>query len=299
MINKILTYFPNSVTRDFPPADPSSVYHWFKETEKGSKWIGIPQESIPDTQLELLKVLFHYVRSDDQSNLDGKALAWRQFLFSKGSIPPSESSEARFIQFRILDADTDQKDLLEALKGFLPDHLIIFEQASYGVLVEEKRGLPSTLEELESIASTFESDFFTKIVFYTGKFQPISEGLPGFFEHEQKLFFEVMGIDNRTRVFTFEKTSPLLLATNLPDVLADILEKTIIPAFDEDRELMATIKVFLENNSNVSHAAKKLYIHRNTLQYRIDKFTERTGISLKDFDSAVMVYLACLYAGKR
>jgi DNA-binding PucR family transcriptional regulator len=58
--------------------------------------------------------------------------------------------------------------------------------------------------------------------------------------------------------------------------------------------MYSSIKVFLENNLNASLTAKKLYIHRNTLQYRIDKFIDKTGIQLKDFYGAYTVFLACL-----
>ena len=63
--------------------------------------------------------------------------------------------------------------------------------------------------------------------------------------------------------------------------------------------MYATIKVFLENNLNASLTAKKLYIHRNTLQYRIDKFIDKTGIQLKDFYGAFTVFLACFFLNKK
>jgi DNA-binding PucR family transcriptional regulator len=48
---------------------------------------------------------------------------------------------------------------------------------------------------------------------------------------------------------------------------------------------------------NVSLAAKKLYLHRNTLQYRVDKFIEKTGIDIKHFGNAVSIYLALMIDG--
>ncbi len=61
-----------------------------------------------------------------------------------------------------------------------------------------------------------------------------------------------------------------------------------------DKELIESIKVFFQCNLNVSLAAKQLYLHRNTLQYRIDKFIEKTGLNIKTFEGAVAVYLAFL-----
>ncbi|MER2142109.1 MAG: helix-turn-helix domain-containing protein, partial [Priestia megaterium] len=47
-------------------------------------------------------------------------------------------------------------------------------------------------------------------------------------------------------------------------------------------------------NLNVSLAAKKLYMHRNSLQYRIEKFIDRTHLDIKHFTGAVSAYLAIL-----
>jgi len=45
---------------------------------------------------------------------------------------------------------------------------------------------------------------------------------------------------------------------------------------------------------NVSETAKKLYIHRNTLLYRLDKFKQETGLDVRTFNDAVLVKIALL-----
>jgi carbohydrate diacid regulator len=59
-------------------------------------------------------------------------------------------------------------------------------------------------------------------------------------------------------------------------------------------EMMRTIEVFFENNLNLSEAARKLYIHRNTLVYRLEKVQKATGIDLRAFDEAVSFRLMTL-----
>lgn len=61
-----------------------------------------------------------------------------------------------------------------------------------------------------------------------------------------------------------------------------------------DSEMMQTLEAFFAENCNVSDTAKRLYIHRNTLLYRLDKFKQETGMDVRDFDSAVLVRLAIL-----
>ncbi|TCS81814.1 PucR family transcriptional regulator [Tepidibacillus fermentans] len=54
-----------------------------------------------------------------------------------------------------------------------------------------------------------------------------------------------------------------------------------------DPEIEETIRVFLEENLNMSETARRLFIHRNTLQYRIDKVKQQTGLDVKQFHDAM------------
>lgn len=61
-----------------------------------------------------------------------------------------------------------------------------------------------------------------------------------------------------------------------------------------NEEMIHTIEVFFENNLNLSEAARKLYIHRNTLVYRLEKVQRITGFDLREFDDAVTFKLMML-----
>lgn len=68
-------------------------------------------------------------------------------------------------------------------------------------------------------------------------------------------------------------------------------KKMILKQFYEDAEFLNSMKVFIEKNQNTSEAAKALYLHRNTLINRIDKFYRVTGFDLKKFEDAAIIYL--------
>lgn len=68
-------------------------------------------------------------------------------------------------------------------------------------------------------------------------------------------------------------------------------KKMILKQFYEDEEFLHSMKVFIEKNQNTSEAAKALYLHRNTLINRIDKFYRVTGFDLKKFEDAAIIYL--------
>ena len=56
---------------------------------------------------------------------------------------------------------------------------------------------------------------------------------------------------------------------------------------DFDEETLTTIYKFFENNLNVSETSRQLYIHRNTLVYRLDKLQKSTGLGLRVFEDAI------------
>ncbi|MBQ9464145.1 MAG: helix-turn-helix domain-containing protein, partial [Lachnospiraceae bacterium] len=61
-----------------------------------------------------------------------------------------------------------------------------------------------------------------------------------------------------------------------------------------DAETLATINKFFENNLNVSETSRQLYIHRNTLVYRLDKLETQTGLDLRVFEDAITFKIALM-----
>ncbi len=61
-----------------------------------------------------------------------------------------------------------------------------------------------------------------------------------------------------------------------------------------DSETIYTIQKFFENNLNVSETSRKLFVHRNTLVYRLDKIKKLTGLDLREFDDAIIFKVAMM-----
>ncbi|MBR2903985.1 MAG: helix-turn-helix domain-containing protein [Clostridia bacterium] len=62
----------------------------------------------------------------------------------------------------------------------------------------------------------------------------------------------------------------------------------------DDEEMVETAKEFLRNNLNVSEAARSMYLHRNTLTYRLDKIERATGLNIRIFSHAATFHLLSL-----
>ena len=63
---------------------------------------------------------------------------------------------------------------------------------------------------------------------------------------------------------------------------------------DFDNETLTTINKFFDNNLNVSETSRQLYIHRNTLVYRLDKLQKSTGLDLRVFEDAITFKIALM-----
>jgi hypothetical protein len=294
MLKKILSLYKNSVQFSEIPKQEPLQYHVFFD-EATDDCIGIPKTEISNQELRVLKALYQVI--EYQPAIENTTLGkWREFLLFDGPLPGNPSDhEYRLIQFHINGNDISQPEIEDALKGFFTEEtMIIWKNTTNGIVIEGKKQISLTEGELIAMSETLETDFYVKISFFVGKLYPFSTLLPSIFNQERKFFtFAVRNLSNQSRLFTYERVFPAYLATHLPQELTSQLPNEIFELFAGDQELHTTIKVFLENNLNASMTAKKLYIHRNTLQYRLDKFTEKTGIGLKDFYGAFTVFLAC------
>ena len=74
--------------------------------------------------------------------------------------------------------------------------------------------------------------------------------------------------------------------------LDEIFQKEGLEVLDE--ETLQTIDKFFENNLNVSETSRQLFVHRNTLVYRLDKIERLTGLDLRKFDDPVVFKVAVL-----
>ena len=74
--------------------------------------------------------------------------------------------------------------------------------------------------------------------------------------------------------------------------LNEVFKKNPIESQDDDT--LETIDRFFENNLNVSETSRKLYVHRNTLVYRLEKIKKITGLDLREFDHAIVFKVALM-----
>lgn len=133
-------------------------------------------------------------------------------------------------------------------------------------------------EELENVLNAFEANILTNIYAYISYDRDLNK-----LTKEEDLVIELL---KEIKPGVYNLKSALLenpRLTNQGDILDFILENTGISEH--------FIKGFVESNLNVSQAAKNMFIHRNTMIYKLDKLKAVSGFDLRDFKDAFVLYL--------
>ena len=88
------------------------------------------------------------------------------------------------------------------------------------------------------------------------------------------------------------------LIYQLPMSLCNMFIKEVfgdkIPDVLNDEEAMSTISKFFENNLNISETARQLYVHRNTLVYRLERIEKEIGLDIRKFEDAMTFRIAVM-----
>lgn len=103
--------------------------------------------------------------------------------------------------------------------------------------------------------------------------------------------------DTEKYVINYENLGIGRLIYQLPTTLCEMFLQEVFkknPIDALDKETLFTIHKFFENNLNVSETARKLFVHRNTLVYRLEKIKKLTGLDLREFDDAITFKVALM-----
>ena len=168
------------------------------------------------------------------------------------------------------------------------------------VLVKEiRKGIDRTdMEKLAaSIVDTLSGEHYIKAVVGIGT--PISnvKDLATSFK-EAQIAMEVSKVfDTEKQIIRYDNLGIARLIYQLPTTVCEMFLREVFKQGSIeslDQETLFTINKFFENSLNVSETSRQLYIHRNTLVYRLDKLQKSTGLDLRVFEDAITFKIALM-----
>ena len=168
------------------------------------------------------------------------------------------------------------------------------------VLVKEiRKGIDRTdMEKLAaSIVDTLSGEHYIKAVVGIGT--PIAnvKDLATSFK-EAQIAMEVSKVfDTEKQIIRYDNLGIARLIYQLPTTVCEMFLREVFKQGSiesMDQETLFTIQRFFENNLNVSETSRGLFVHRNTLVYRLEKIKKLTGLDLREFDDAIVFKVALM-----
>lgn len=161
---------------------------------------------------------------------------------------------------------SEMEQMLEAIAMSLVDSLHM------EAMIKVRIGYGNMVEQIQDIAQSFQE---AKLALEVGRI---------FYTERETISYGRLGMGR--------------LIYQIPMSLCDMFIKEVfgekIPEVLDDEESMSTIQKFFENNLNISETARKLYVHRNTLVYRLERIEKTIGLDIRKFDDAMTFRIAVM-----
>ena len=179
------------------------------------------------------------------------------------------------------------------------DYVISISEQDIVVVKEIKGG--TDIREIEklarSIADTLGTEFYAKVAIGIGTAVDNIKDLARSYKEAQTAIEVGKVFDTEKTVISYENLGIGRLIYQLPTTLCEMFLQEVFKygsLESLDHETLMTIQCFFENNLNVSETSRKLFVHRNTLVYRLEKIRKLTGLDLREFDNAITLKVALM-----
>lgn len=200
---------------------------------------------------------------------------------------------------------TDKNDIsaYDVLQNLFPDKnkdfIININETDIALVKEIKSSISEKdINKLaSSIVDTLSGEFYTHCVVGIGTMVSNIKDLARSFK-EAQIALEVGKVfDTEKSIVNYNNLGIARLIYQLPTTLCEMFLKEVFKrgSIDSlDHETLFTIQRFFENNLNVSETSRKLFVHRNTLVYRLEKIKKITGLDLREFEDAIIFKVALM-----
>lgn len=229
-----------------------------------------------------------FSRLNQSQSINKKRHPWYEILFENKQ--NTEDGEYRIIQVYMKHLEDSQKEsILKEIREIFPNSVDLFFYQQF-LLIVEKRGLDNLfVNDLEGIFLALDMDFDFSTRLFLGSFHVWKHDFSQLFREEKKAFID--SLKKNFNVKCLELSDCIISVFSNQIASESGLLLSLYQDWFDDEEMRRLIRVLWEQQGNFSSAAKELFMHRNSLLYKIDKFQERTMLNLKNNNSLFLCYL--------
>ena len=269
----------------------SNILHHIPQDEKGyvipleeNTYLQIPFDELSSRELALLEKL-----TKTPTKVSSQLSPWQHYLEQEGQCPV-QLDTIQFIHVCLIQKNEDfnEQEWLEMMQEIFGDVLTSFSCFPMHYTIVRKADVETiSTQDLQAIHATVEEDFAISMKIFIGNVWKMSEEIPGIYQAEKALFVTYLHESNKQTCLAF---APMVL-WGFTQKKLDIspIPETLYAQMVQD-EFPDLIEALWHERGTLTKAATRLFIHRNTLQYRIDRFGQLTGLSLKNMDALTLCH---------
>mgnify|MGYP000861985489 FL=1 len=277
----LLEWFPQGRLQSNPNAKEDEV----AIPISSNQWLLLKKSSLTQREQELISLLL-----EKESSFDGGP--WYDYLVHNRGKMPQNVQKIQFVHCHLFHYENETiGSWLEMMRTILPNKIADFQLSSQDyIFVLDQTQLIPVKAVLRDTLSAIEYDFSLALTIQIGQIwsQMFEESYFELFQAENALFTKWWEQAQHSNVHSFSQV--FLWGISQKDFILPLLTKKLHQLIESQDQLVDIIAALWENTAVVTKAAQQLYIHRNTLQYHIDKWEELTGLQLKDLTDLTLCY---------
>ncbi|MCF8000712.1 MAG: PucR family transcriptional regulator ligand-binding domain-containing protein [Halanaerobiales bacterium] len=192
-----------------------------------------------------------------------------------------------------------QKNYLESTKRIIDDDIIMGDLGTYLIALypgeeEDKEAVKDFSDKVLNVIDQEDRELVNVGV---GNYQEDIINLNESYSQAKRAINVANKLKKDNQIYFFEELGVYKLLYKIDkDEKNSFLENSIIPLLNYDKahntELLKTLRAFFEENGNLTNVAKKIYIHYNTVHYRLQRIEKITGLSLDNPDDKLNLEIA-------
>ncbi|MET3683039.1 hypothetical protein ABID56_001129 [Alkalibacillus flavidus] len=275
MLDKLRSLYPNLI----PLNDHDPQYVSF---QLSGQTYGIPKTDLTDEAKNLITTLFH---TNEATIIHD---SWHQYVTGNRSEPPETLEAFRLLAFNHVD------EAQTAIEDVLNKSLIILSNPADFVIGLEPLTVNEEPFNFNDVIDVLSNDLDVKMTIFQSNVLKNIKQAPDLF-HWLEQSVQTLFLNSHKRVISHQDALLPILTTNLTPNDRYLFKQALLQDALRDYDLLETITTVIEHQVNISSVAKHHYMHRNTVQKRIDKFYELTGLDVRQFDDALVSYLCLNY----